>query len=98
VRLGWTRRAEHRALARLQRFAYGVLDATALPEDFWSHWIAWHVERRYGQRATLPPEWHSRLSAADRPGAAAIHPLAVAYAAWFPLDRRVARVRPGPHY
>ena len=97
VRLGWTRRAEHRALARLQRFAHGVLDDTALPGDFWSQWIAWHVERRYGQRAKLPPEWHSRLSAADRPGAEAIHPLAAAYAAWFPLHRRVARVRPGPH-
>jgi len=96
VRLGWTRRGQHRALARLQRFAHGVLDDTALPHDFWSQWIAWHVERRYGQRATLPPEWHSRLSAADRPGAETIHPLAAAYAAWFPIDRRVARVRPGP--
>jgi len=96
VRLGWTRRAEHRALARLQRFAHGVLDDTALPGDFWSQWIAWHVERRYGQRAKLPPEWHSRLSAADRPGAETIHPLAAAYAAWFPIHRRVARVRPGP--
>ena len=88
VRLGWTRRAEHRALARLQRFAYGVLDETALPDDFWSHWIAWHVERRYGQRAKLPPEWHSRLSAAERPGAAAVHPLAAAYAAWYPRRER----------
>ena len=99
VRLGWTRRAEHRALVRLQRFAHGVLDDTALPDDFWSQWIAWHVERRYGQRAKLPPAWHSRLSAADRPGAAGVamsHPLAAAYAAWFPINRRVARVRPGP--
>jgi hypothetical protein len=96
VRLGWTRRAEHRALARLQRFAHDELDATALPHDFWSQWIAWHVERRYGQRAKLPPEWHSRLRAADRPGAETIHPLAAAYAAWFPIHRRVARVRPGP--
>lgn len=97
VRLGWIRGAEHRALARLQQFAHGVLDETALPGDFWSQWIAWHVERRYGQRAKLPPEWHSRLAAADRPGAETIHPLAAAYAAWFPLHRRVARVRPGPH-
>jgi hypothetical protein len=96
VRLGWTRRAEHRALARLQRFAHGVLDDTVLPDDFWSQWIAWHVERRYGQRGKLPPEWHSRLSAADRPGAEPIHPLAAAYAAWFPIHRRVARVRPSP--
>jgi hypothetical protein len=96
VRLGWTRRAEHRALARLQQFAHGVLDDTALPGDFWSQWIAWHVERRYGQRAKLPPAWHSRLSAADRPDAKTIHPLAAAYAAWFPIHRRVARVRPGP--
>ena len=70
VRLGLAHRAERRALARLQRFAQGVLDETALPDDFWSHWIAWHVERRYGQRSKLPPEWHSRLSAADRPGEA----------------------------
>jgi hypothetical protein len=68
VRLGLAHRAERRALARLQRFAQGLLDETALPDDFWSHWIAWHVERRYGQRSKLPPEWHSRLSAADRPG------------------------------
>jgi hypothetical protein len=97
VRMGLAHRAQRRALARLQRFAHGVLDETALPDDFWSHWIAWHVERRYGQRAKLPPEWHSRLSAADRPGATSIHPLAAAYAAWYPphLDniRRVARVR-----
>ena len=106
VRLGWAHRAERRALARLQRFAYGVLDDTALPDDFWSHWIAWHVERRYGQRAKLPPEWHSRLSAADRPGGIPVPPhtwmapeaLAAAYAAWFPIDRRVARVRPNPRH
>ena len=99
VRLGWTGRAEHRALARLQRFAHGVLDDTALPNDFWSQWIAWHVERRYGQRAKLPPAWHSRLSAADRSGAAGVamsHPLAAVYAAWYPTNRRVARVRPDP--
>ncbi len=104
VRLGWAGRAEHRALVRLQRFAHAVLDDTALPDDFWSQWIAWHVERRYGQRAKLPPAWHSRLSAADRPGAAGVagvagvamsDPLAAVYAAWFPINRRVARVRPG---
>jgi hypothetical protein len=72
VRLGLAHRAQRRALARLQRFAHGVLDASALPDDFWSHWIAWHVERRYGQRSTLPPEWHSRLSAADRPDGVSI--------------------------
>jgi hypothetical protein len=109
VRLGLAHRAERRALARLQRFAQGVLDETALPDDFWSHWIAWHVERRYGQRSKLPPEWHSRLSAADRPGETssrrhddpvdpsqawmAPEALAAAYAAWYPINRRVARVR-----
>ena len=108
VGLGWALRAERRALVRLQRFAHRVLDEVALPDDFWSQWIAWHVERRYGQRTKLPPEWHSRLGAADRPGAETIHPLAAVYAAWFPprilgakpserIDRRVARVRPGPH-
>jgi hypothetical protein len=112
VRLGLTHRAERRALARLQRFALGVLDETSLPDDFWSHWIAWHVERRYGQRSKLPPEWHSRLSAADRPGEApsrrragaadpshawmAPEALAAAYAAWYPTNRRVARVRLDP--
>jgi hypothetical protein len=100
VRLGLARRAERRALARLQRFAHGVLDDTALPDDFWSHWIAWHIERRYGQRATLPPEWRSRLSGADRSGEIpirrrgdAVDPapawmapeaLAAVYAAWYP--------------
>jgi hypothetical protein len=97
VRLGLAHRAERRALARLQRFAHGVLDETALPDDFWSHWIAWHIERRYGQRSKLGPEWHSRLSAADRSGATSVHPLAAAYAAWYPPHRehvrRVARVR-----
>jgi hypothetical protein len=93
ARLGLAHRAERRALARLQRFAHRVLDETALPDDFWSHWIAWHVERRYGQRSKLPPEWHSRLSADDRPDATSIHPLASAYAAWYPINRRVARVR-----
>ena len=112
VRLGFAHRAERRALARLQRFAHGVLDETALPDDFWSHWIAWHVERRYGQRSSLPPEWHSRLSAADRAGESSIRrrgdpveppqtwtspeALAAAYAAWYPPDRRVSRVRPDP--
>ena len=100
VRLGLAHRAERRALARLQRFAQGMLEETALPGDFWSHWIAWHVERRYGQRSKLPPEWHSRLSAADRPGEAGLRrrgdpidpsqawtapeALAAAYAAWYP--------------
>jgi hypothetical protein len=103
VRLGLAHRAQRRALARLQRFAHGVLDESALPDDFWSHWIAWHVERRYGQRSKLPPEWHSRLSAADRVGKTAIRrggdpldppqawttpeALAAAYAAWYPLQR-----------
>ena len=104
VRLGVAHRAERRALARLQRFAHGILDETALPDDFWSHWIAWHAERRYGQRSTLPPEWHSRLSAADRSGATpvgakateVIDPLAAVYAAWYPINRRVARVRLDP--
>ena len=96
VWLGLAHRAQRRALVRLQRFAHGVLDESALPDDFWSHWIAWHVERRYGRRAALPPEWHSRLSAADRPGATSIDPLAAAYAAWYPMDRRVSRVRLDP--
>ena len=104
VRVGLAHRAERRARARLQRFAHGVLDETALPNDFWSHWIAWHVERRYGQRSKLPPEWHSRLSASDRHPAktwTAPEALAAAYAAWYPPhlenDRRVARVRLDPH-
>ena len=104
VRLGVAHRASQRALARLQRFAYEVLDETVLPEDFWSHWIAWHVERRSGQRSKLPPEWHSRLSAADRSGASSLgakatevtDPLAAVYAAWYPIHRRVARVRLDP--
>jgi len=102
VRLGLVHRAQRRALARLQRFAHGVLDESALPDDFWSHWIAWQVERRYGQRSRLPPEWHSRLSAADRPGEITIRQrgdpkdplqawtapdaLASAYAAWYPMQ------------
>jgi len=110
VRLGLAHRAERRALARLQRFAHGMLDETALPDDFWSHWIAWHVERRYGQRSKLPPEWHSRLSAADRPGEPSIRrrgdpidpshawttpeALAAAYAAWYPMVTRQAATTP----
>jgi hypothetical protein len=101
VRIGLSHRAQRRALARLQRFAHERLDDSALPDDFWSHWIAWHVERRYGRRSTLPPEWHSRLSAADRPDDPSIRrrghrvdpshtwtspeALAAAYAAWYPL-------------
>jgi hypothetical protein len=112
VRLGLARRGQRRALARLQRFAHGMLDESALPDDFWSHWIAWQIERRYGQRSKLPPEWHSRLSAADRPGEITIRQrghsndplqswttadaLAAAYAAWYPIDRRLARVRLHP--
>jgi hypothetical protein len=100
VLVGLAHRAERRALARLQRFAHTVLEESALPDDFWSHWIAWHVERRYRQRSTLPPEWHSRLSTADRPGEVstrrrgnspdpsqawtAPEALAAAYAAWYP--------------
>ena len=105
VRLGVAHRAERRALARLQRFAHGLLDETALADDFWSHWIAWHVERRFGQRSKLPPEWHSRLSVADRPGETPVRrrggpvdpsrtwmapeALAAAYAAWYPAVDRV---------
>ena len=103
VRLGLAHRTERRVLARLQRFAHGVLDETALPGDFWSQWIAWHVERRFGQRSTLPPEWHSRLGAADRHRShtwTAPEALAAAYAAWYPPHlenvRRVARVRLDP--
>ena len=109
VRVGLVHRAQRRALARLQRFAHGVLDESALPDDFWSHWIAWQVERRYGQRSKLPPEWHSRLSAADRPGEITItqrgdpkdplqawttpDALASAYAAWYPQQPVVKRQR-----
>ena len=109
VRLGLTHRAQRRALARLQRFAHQVLDESALPDDFWSHWIAWQIERRYGQRSKLPPEWHSRLSAADRPGEirnrrrgdpddplqawTTADALAAAYADWYPINRRVPSVR-----
>jgi hypothetical protein len=112
ARLGFAHRAETRALARLQRFALGTLEDTSLPGDFWSHWIAWHIERRYGRRQTLPPQWHSRLSAADRrsdtssgrrddagDATAWLTPeaLASAYAAWYPANhRRVARVRLDP--
>ena len=111
VRLGLAHRAQRRALARLQRFAHALVDESALPDDFWSHWIAWHVERCYGQRSKLPPEWHSRLSAADRPGEITMRrgdpndplqawttadALAAAYAAWYPIHRRVARVRLDP--
>ena len=112
ARLGFAHRAEARALARLQRFAHGAIEEAALPGDFWSHWIAWHIERRYHQRSKLPPEWHSRLSVADRPGETStrrrgdpVDPssawmtpeaLAAAYAAWYPIERSVARVRLGP--
>jgi hypothetical protein len=110
VRVGLAHRAERRALARLQRFAHAMLDESALPDDFWSHWIAWHVERRYGQRSALPPEWHSRLSAADRPAEAltrrrgdpadpslawtAPEALAAAYAAWYPAVAHQSRAGP----
>jgi hypothetical protein len=112
ARLGFARRAQRRALTRLQHFAYALLDETVLPGDFWSHWIAWHVERAYGQRSRLPPEWHSRLSVADRPLEATgrrrgdpveaspawttPEALAAAYAAWYPIDRRLTRVRLDP--
>jgi hypothetical protein len=104
ARLGLAHRVEVRALARLQRFAIGVLEDTSLPGDFWSHWIAWHIERRYHRRSTLPPEWHSRLSVADRRGDTTIRQrhdagdattawltpeaLASAYAAWYPQRER----------
>jgi hypothetical protein len=61
----------------------------------------------------VPLDWRSRLSAADRLGEApsrrrsnpvdplqgwtAPEALAAAYAAWYPIDRRVACVRPDPH-
>jgi hypothetical protein len=112
VRLGLAHRAERRALTRLRRFAEEVLEETGLPDDFWSHWIAWQVERRYGQRSKVPLDWRSRLSAADRlaeapsrrrsapvdplHGWTAPEALAAAYAAWYPIDRSVASVRPDP--
>jgi hypothetical protein len=104
ARLGLAHRAEVRVLARLQRFALEVMEGTSLADDFWSHWIAWHIERRYQRRSTLPPGWHSRLSVADRrsetprrrrndaddPTAAWSTPeaLASAYAAWYPANQR----------
>ena len=95
VRLGLAHRAQRRALPRLQRFAHEMLDESALPDDFWSHWIAWHAERRYGQRSELSPRWHSRLSAADRldeiagpsPSWTTPEAIAAAYATWYPIDR-----------
>ena len=70
-----------------------------MPNDFWSHWIAWHVERRVGLISQLPPEWLSPLryaegaSAAGKLGWTSPEALTAAYAAWYPLTKERGRVR-----
>jgi hypothetical protein len=94
---------QRRALERLQQHARGVLEEMALPNDFWSHWIAWHVERRFGVASELPPEWLSPLrfvgGTAEPADAGEIsswkspQALAAAYAAWYPTTKERGRVR-----
>jgi hypothetical protein len=100
ARLGVAHRAERRAIERLQRFARQTLDERAIPSDFWSHWIAWHVERRFGIAAELPPEWLSplrlapgRTGPADTTRWTSTEALTAAYAAWYPLEKERRRVR-----
>jgi hypothetical protein len=105
ARLGVAYRQETRAIERLQRFARRALDDMAMPNDFWSHWIAWHVERRFGIGLELPPEWLSPLRlvqsrigpAADQVRWTSPEALTAAYAAWYPREkeRRRVRVEPG---
>jgi hypothetical protein len=95
ARLGLAYRRERRALNRLRRFARAALEETSLPNDFWSHWIAWHVERRFGVASELPPEWLSPLRFAEgatgpavkKLGWTAPEALTAAYAAWYPLTK-----------
>ena len=105
ARLGLAYRRERRALERLRRFARTAIEDAALPGDFWSHWIAWHVERRFGVSSDLPPEWLSPLRSMDgspdpagrpAPGGSSLRwqspdALAAAYAAWYPAARHAAR-------
>ena len=72
ARLGLAYRHERRALERLRAFAHAAIDEMALPGDFWSQWVAWHAERRFGPPEL--PEWLSSLRTMDGaagPGAAA---------------------------
>jgi hypothetical protein len=102
ARLGLAYRPERRALERLQQYARGALEQMSMPNDFWSHWIAWHVERRFGAASELPPEWLSPLrfveSSFGRPVEllpwASPQALTAAYAAWYPTEKERGRVRP----
>jgi hypothetical protein len=106
ARMGLAYRRERRALERLRAFAHAAIDEMALPGDFWSQWIAWHAERRFGVPPELPPEWLSSLRTMDgaaetgaaAPGRGAPAPrwqapesLAAAYAAWYPAARHAIR-------
>jgi hypothetical protein len=102
VRLGLAARGQRRALDRLRAFARTAMEDLALPADFWSHWIAWHVERRFGVPAELPPEWLSPLRAMDAVDGAdprgamrrwqSPEALAASYAAWYPARARARQL------
>jgi hypothetical protein len=60
-----------------------------MPEEFWAHWLSWHVNRVAGSPSMLPLKWHSWLR--DPGTIAASAPteqrLAAAYAAWYPAHK-----------
>ena len=105
ARLRLAYRQQRRALERLQQYAREVLEEIAMPSDFWSHWIAWHVERRFGVASELPPEWLSPLRFVEgtpEPSGTesgelfrwrSPQALAAAYAVWYPTTKERGRVR-----
>jgi hypothetical protein len=89
ARLRLAYRPHRRALERLRSFGLRVIEETGMPEEFWAHWLSWHVNRVAGSPSMLPLKWHSWLR--DPGTIAASAPteqrLAAAYAAWYPVHK-----------
>ena len=94
ARLRLAYRPQRRSLERLRSFGLRVIEEKGMPEEFWAHWLSWHVNRVGGSASMLPLKWHSWLR---DPGASASasaeQTLAAAYATWYPVHKEQVRVR-----
>jgi hypothetical protein len=89
ARLRLAYRPQRRGLERLRAYGLRVMEETGMPEEFWAHWLSWHVHRVGGSHSMMPLAWQSSLR---DPGAVAStgsaeQKLAAAYAAWYPAAR-----------
>jgi hypothetical protein len=87
LRLGY--RPQRRSLERLQSFGLRMIEETGMPEEFWAHWLSWHVNRVKGSPSILPLKWHSWLRdpGLNAGSVSAEQTLVAAYAAWYPVHK-----------